>query len=410
MTNRFVYPLRMYQDKLASLKRQMNELTQGSHPEFVKRVKKLDAQYRERLRLNEIYRDYLMDCVDRDYGIEKRAAGKEYEEKRADLKENLLTDFEDKRKMIESERHSMELAGDTMDVKPTVTRKLRRRPNDPVPVAAEKRRKPTTGALVVQLDEREIDADLKLISRGKTLTLSMLMQAAASSPRSSSSSNGHGVTSGSAAAAAAAATVQASGGSPTACATASALAGLSPVAAHFSAAIAAATAVTQATATMTTTVMPMSSAMAQSTAPALASVMSDVAVPSVASASAMSVVLHAAQPQQQQQQQVETRIEDGKLLYERRWYHRGQPVYVEGKDVSKFAGTVSAIGNDVVSISSKLVLVRGRACDGDVCAQFLMMAPLFWQVWVKKLLDNSKVKINTFQLARGKITIKRRAN
>lgn len=39
-----------------------------------------------------------------------------------------------------------------------------------------------------------------------------------------------------------------------------------------------------------------------------------------------------------------------------------------------------------------------------------MMAPPLWQVWVKKLADNSKVKINTFQLARGKITIKRRAN
>lgn len=46
---------------------------------------------------------------------------------------------------------------------------------------------------------------------------------------------------------------------------------------------------------------------------------------------------------------VETRIEDGKLLYERRWFHRGQSVYVEGRDMPKFAANISAIGTDAVS-------------------------------------------------------------
>lgn len=42
---------------------------------------------------------------------------KEFEEKKIDLKENLLTDMEEKRKMIESDRHTMELTGDSMEVK-----------------------------------------------------------------------------------------------------------------------------------------------------------------------------------------------------------------------------------------------------------------------------------------------------
>lgn len=46
---------------------------------------------------------------------------------------------------------------------------------------------------------------------------------------------------------------------------------------------------------------------------------------------------------------METRIEDGKLLYEKRWFHRGQQIYVEGKDLPKFAATITAIGNEVVS-------------------------------------------------------------
>lgn len=237
----------MYQDKLAGLKRQLEDLKNTIHPDYVRKVKKLEFQYKERLRINEIYRDYLVECVERDYILEKKASGKEYEEKKADLKENLITDFEDKRKMIESERHSMELTGDTMDVKPTITRKLRRRPNEPIPVAAEKRRKPTTGQLVLLLDDKEVDSDLKLINRGKAMT----------PHRPNAVGNGDGPSG----------------------------------AAHGS-------------------------------------------------------------PGGEQYPLVETRIEDGKLLYERRWFHRGQPVYIEGKDMAKFPATISAIGNEVVSGNS----------------------------------------------------------
>lgn len=278
----------MYQDKLASLKRQLEELKTGSHPEYLRRVRKLEQQYKERLRLNEIYRDYLVECVERDYILEKKAAVKEFEEKKADLKENLQTDFEDRRKMIETERHSMELTSDSMEVKPTVTRKLRRRPNEPIPVV-EKRRKPANGQLVLLLDEKDVENDLKLISRGKALPPMR--------PPSIMSNNG----------------MQLLGGSPT---------------------------------SNNSIGMGMAQLIEQH---------------------------HNLHPL------IETKIEDGKLWYERRWFHRGQSVFVEGKEFTRFSATISSIGNDVVC--------------------------------VKKLNDNgNKIKINTAQLSRGKISIKRRAS
>jgi Sin3 histone deacetylase corepressor complex component SDS3 len=51
-----------------------------------------------------------------------------------------------------------------------MTRKLRRRPNDPIPEKVEKRRKPPPAQLNYLLDEKEIENDLKAISRGKVLT------------------------------------------------------------------------------------------------------------------------------------------------------------------------------------------------------------------------------------------------
>ncbi|XP_075154785.1 sin3 histone deacetylase corepressor complex component SDS3 [Haematobia irritans] len=269
----------MYQHKLAGLNKQLEELKNLTHPEYTRRLKKLENQYKERLKLNEIYRDYLKECVERDYVLEKKAAQKEYDEKKIDLKDNILTDFEERRKLIENERYSLELTNDSMEIKPTVTRKLRRRPNDPVPVV-EKRRKPTTGQLLVyMLEEKEIENDLKTIQRGKPLTPTLQQNGIAVSSYGSNN-------------------------------------------------------LQQAT-----------------------PIISD-----------------------NGSQYVETRIEDGKLLYEKRWFHRGQQIYVEGKELPKFAATITAIGNEVV--------------------------------WVKKVNDSSssKVKINMSHLAKGKVIIKRRAN
>lgn len=83
---------RMYQHKLASLNKQLEELKNLSHPEYLKRLKKLEYQYKERLRLNEIYRDYLKECVERDYILEKKAAQKEYDEKKVSL-ESCIHEF-----------------------------------------------------------------------------------------------------------------------------------------------------------------------------------------------------------------------------------------------------------------------------------------------------------------------------
>lgn len=271
---------RVYQDKLSSLKKQLEDVTSGSHPELLRRHKQLERQYHERLRLNNYYRDYLIECVEKDYILEKNAAVKEYEEKKSDLKENLMADFEDKKKLIETERTSMEII-ESGELRQTITRKLRRRPNDPVPVI-EKRRKPGAGpvsGLVLMLDEKEIEYDLKLISRGKSSIGSNMRYSQNSLSNSSMNSS----------------------------------------------------------------------------------------------------MMMGYSNNHNDMHVVETRIEDGKLLYERRWFHRGQAVYVEGTEVSKFAANISAIvGTEVIM--------------------------------VKRASDNSKFRIYLHQLSSGKISIKRRAN
>jgi Sin3 histone deacetylase corepressor complex component SDS3 len=95
----------------------------------------------------------------------------------------------------------------------------------------------------------------------------------------------------------------------------------------------------------------------------------------------------------------DTRIEDGKLLFERRWYHRGQPVYVEGKDINTYPALITAIGTESVSIRLNRIITH----------YLLLLSKILFQISVKKTLDGAKFKINLYQLVRGTYSVKRRA-
>ncbi|KAM9463505.1 sin3 histone deacetylase corepressor complex component SDS3-like isoform 1-T1 [Salvelinus alpinus] len=154
----------MYQDKLASLKRQLTQLQEGTLQEYQKRMKKLDQQYKERVRNADLFLQLETEQVERNYIKEKKAAVKEFDDKKVELKENLIAELEEKKKMIENEKLTMELTGDSMEVKPIMTRKLRRRPNDPVPIP-DKRRKPAPAQLNYLLTDDQILEDLRILNK-----------------------------------------------------------------------------------------------------------------------------------------------------------------------------------------------------------------------------------------------------
>lgn len=276
----------MYQDKLASLKRQLQQLQevmktstesndvkkekgQVTHyrtlQEYQKRLKKLDQQYKERLRNAELFLQLETEQVERNYIKEKKAAVKEFEDKKIELKENLIAELEEKKKMIENEKLTMELTGDSMEVKPIMTRKLRRRPNDPVPIP-DKRRKPAPAQLNYLLTDEQIMEDLRTLNKLK----SPKRPVSPSTPE------------------------------------------------HLPA--------------------------TQTESPAL---------------------------------RFEARIEEGKLYYDKRWYHKSQAIYLESKDNTKISCVISSVGTN--------------------------------EIWVRKSSDSTKMRIYLGQLQRGLFVIRRRS-
>ncbi|KAF7205562.1 transcript variant X2 [Nothobranchius furzeri] len=255
----------MYQDKLASLKRQLQQLQEGTLQEYQKRMKKLDQQYKERLRNAAAFGFVQTEQVERNYIKEKKAAVKEFDDKKVELKENLIAELEEKKKMIENEKLTMELTGDSMEVKPIMTRKLRRRPNDPVPIP-DKRRKPAPAQLNYLLTDEQIMEDLRTLNK------------------------------------------------PVVCV-------------------------------------------------CLVSPSSPEHIPSA--------------PLETPSQRYEARIEDGKLYYDKRWYHKSQAIYLESKDSTKISCVISSVGTN--------------------------------EIWVRKTSDSTKMRIYLGQLQRGTFVIRRRS-
>ena len=283
----------MYQDKLSHLKRQLDQLHDESLPEYSKKLKRVEATYRERMRITTVIRDLEVDMVEQDFINEKRSAAREFEEQKVFLRDQLISELEDKQRMIEAERHNMELTGDSTELKPISTRKLRRRANEGGSSYNDKRSGAGMGGRGKQpcnvsnlnyvLQEQEINEDLKIINKNKTYT-SMHHKGNLNNTRAGNSNGGHTISSS-----------ERYGGSTTL----------------------------------------------------------DHKLPK------------------------ECRIDEGKLFYEKRWYRRGQSIQLESSKGEKFPAMISAIGSE--------------------------------SVWVRKLNDNSKIRIYLTQLSKGKYTLKRRA-
>ncbi|XP_065197201.1 sin3 histone deacetylase corepressor complex component SDS3-like [Sycon ciliatum] len=163
----FSSPMQLLKDKVQQYRKELQDLNAGSHAEYQRRVTKLERAHDESVRTIECWRDFMTLEIDSEYRGELEAAEKEYETKRANLKDMLTADLADKKKVIETERQTMELTGDSTEVKPIVTRKLRKRMQDVVP-QAEKRRRPASNiALNCALDEDDVMADLLRVYKGK---------------------------------------------------------------------------------------------------------------------------------------------------------------------------------------------------------------------------------------------------
>lgn len=152
----------IYRDQLAQLKSQLEQLDTDCHPAYLNRLKILDKIFNERRFYLQCAYEWQQDRIQQDFFNEEQAAITEFNDRRIELKENLIADLEEKKRMFEAD--TLDLASDATEPKPTTTRKLRRRPNDPIPMP-DRRRRASPAHINYMLDENDINDDLKLIAK-----------------------------------------------------------------------------------------------------------------------------------------------------------------------------------------------------------------------------------------------------
>ena len=68
------------------------------------------------IRLTELWFNYERKLFESECERDRRALTRELEERRGELRESLIAELEDKRRLVEMEKASMEITGDSMDV------------------------------------------------------------------------------------------------------------------------------------------------------------------------------------------------------------------------------------------------------------------------------------------------------
>lgn len=100
---------RSLEDKLCSLRSQLEKLRDGSDPDYQQAVRELESVRDNRLFVADVFRQYELATVQQEFEREKAIAVQQLEAKQQDLKECLLQDLQDKRKAYDSYRHGVEV-------------------------------------------------------------------------------------------------------------------------------------------------------------------------------------------------------------------------------------------------------------------------------------------------------------
>ncbi|KAH9283169.1 Sin3 histone deacetylase corepressor complex component SDS3 [Echinococcus granulosus] len=118
-----------YIEKLEAFALQLKQLNERTHPEFCKASKRIENWLADQKLRNQILHDYKIDEIHSQYEREIRTCDRDCGIEKKKIQEYLVGLCEDLKRRLEHDKKGIELTttGDVLELKPTVTRKLRRR-------------------------------------------------------------------------------------------------------------------------------------------------------------------------------------------------------------------------------------------------------------------------------------------
>ena len=159
---------RLYVEKLASLNRDIEQLMDGTLPDFNEQLHALERRRKERLKSAESFYDYQLLCLKLRQECEAQQAEQDYVNDRDSLHERMLAALQERKRKLEEEKMSMDISSMELTAEDrTQTRKLRRRGMEPplLDTKAVKKKIISGPQFVQQLLDSEILEDLYIIRK-----------------------------------------------------------------------------------------------------------------------------------------------------------------------------------------------------------------------------------------------------
>jgi hypothetical protein len=162
----------LYQSKTECLKRELREILNGTHSEFVRKLEDLEEDRKESINRAESWRKYQLELASSLYKMEQVQAEQEYLAEKEGLKDRMLAAIEEKRKKLKEDMDILVIdaassivnSNTDMETSRFQTRKLRRR--DKEEFRSSKKRQQSAGPpILLTLKEAEITDDINLISK-----------------------------------------------------------------------------------------------------------------------------------------------------------------------------------------------------------------------------------------------------
>jgi len=148
-------------DKIGQLKKEVDAIKNGTHPQFCEQCKELDDIKNERITAAEQWRQYQLQNINNMFEAERLQADEECTTEKRLLKERLINAIQDKKKKITEDKAPASLP-DTTETR-TNTRQLRRRGAPPPPPPTQTKKKLTPPSINYTLKDSEIQEDLNAI-------------------------------------------------------------------------------------------------------------------------------------------------------------------------------------------------------------------------------------------------------
>jgi hypothetical protein len=158
---------RLYVEKLASLNKDIEQLMDGTLPDFNEQLHALERRRKERLKTIESFYEYQLLCLKLRQECEAQQTEQDYVNDRDSLHERMLAALQERKRKLEEEKMNMDISSMELTAEDrTQTRKLRRRGMEPLLDAKAVKKKIISGPqFVQQLLDSEILEDLYIIRK-----------------------------------------------------------------------------------------------------------------------------------------------------------------------------------------------------------------------------------------------------